>query len=199
MAGGHREALLDAAKRLLRERGYANTTARDLVASSGTNLGSIGYHFGSKEALLNEALAELFADWTRRLTDASRAEPDAGPLEQAAASWIELLAAMPESRPLLQAFVDSLGPATRSPELREQLAGHYRESRRVVAQTVADALGPAAVSQGADPNVIASFFIAIADGLVIQFLLDPAACPTGEQLVAVLGAALTAATGGAPA
>ena len=49
----HRDALLDAAKSLLRERDYGNITARDLVAASNTNLGSIGYHFGSKEALLN--------------------------------------------------------------------------------------------------------------------------------------------------
>ncbi|MGH3839469.1 MAG: TetR family transcriptional regulator, partial [Pseudonocardiaceae bacterium] len=40
---GHREALLDGARRCLLERGYARTTARDLVAASGTNLASIGY------------------------------------------------------------------------------------------------------------------------------------------------------------
>src|SRR4051794_21864738 len=60
----HRDALLDAARRLLREKGYARTTARDLVAASGTNLASIGYHFGSKEALLNEAIQASFAEWT---------------------------------------------------------------------------------------------------------------------------------------
>lgn len=199
MAGGHREALLDAAKRMLRERGYANTTARDLVAASGTNLGSIGYHFGSKEALLNEALGELFDDWTRRVTDAGRADAAAGPLEQAAASWVAMLEAMPESRPLLQAFADSLGPTTRSPELRAQLAAQYAKTRRIVGGVVADALGPAAVEAGADPEVIASFFIAICDGLVVQYLLDPDACPDGEQLISALGAALSAATGAAPA
>ena len=55
---GHREALLDGARRCLLERGYARTTARDLVAASGTNLASIGYHFGSKEALLNGAMQQ---------------------------------------------------------------------------------------------------------------------------------------------
>jgi AcrR family transcriptional regulator len=199
MPGGHREALLEAAKRLLRERGYTSTTARDLVAASGTNLGSIGYHFGSKEALLNEALGELFEDWTRRITAASRADPAAGPLDQAAASWVAMLDAMPESRPLLQAFVDSFGPTTLSPELRAQLAAQYAKSRRIVGGVVADALGPAAVEAGADPDVIASFFIAICDGLVLQYLLDPEACPDGERLVSALGAALAAATGGAPA
>ena len=36
----------------LREKGYAHTTARDIVAASSTNLASIGYHYGSTKALL---------------------------------------------------------------------------------------------------------------------------------------------------
>jgi AcrR family transcriptional regulator len=194
MATSHRDALLEAAKRCLRERGYVNTTARDLVAESGTNLGSIGYHFGSKEALLNEALAELFDDWTRRLTDAAAADSTAGPLQRAAISWVAMLDAMPDQRSLLQAFIDSLGPTTRSPSLRKQLAGHYETSRATVAAAIADALGPDAVAAGADPEVVAAFFIAVCDGFVIQFLIDPKRCPSGEQLVAALGSALEAAS-----
>jgi len=52
---GHREDLLAGAVRCLREKGYAHTTARDIVAASGTNLASIGYHYGSTKALLNAA------------------------------------------------------------------------------------------------------------------------------------------------
>src|SRR4051794_40429766 len=190
MAQSHRELLLDAAKRLLRERGYMSVTARDLVAASGTNLGSIGYHFGSKEALLNEALSEVFAEWTERVTDQATADAAVGPLERAAVSWIATLDSMPEHRELLQAFVDSLGPTIRSPELRERLARDYRGLRAQVAEAVVASLGPDA--DGAE--TIASFFIAVADGFVIQYLLDPEHCPTGEQLVAALGGALEAAT-----
>jgi len=197
MATSHREALLEAAKRCLRERGYVNTTARDLVAESDTNLGSIGYHFGSKEALLNEALAELFDEWTRRLTAAAAADGNSGPLARAAASWVAMLDAMPDQRPLLQAFIDSLGPTTRSPQLRRQLAGHYQESRSTVAAAIIEALGPEAVEAGADPEVIASFFIAVCDGFVIQFLVDPKRCPSGEALVAALGSALETAVASA--
>ena len=35
---GHREDLLTAARQCLEDKGYARTTARDLVAASGTNL-----------------------------------------------------------------------------------------------------------------------------------------------------------------
>src|SRR3954449_5592590 len=78
----HRDALLEAAKRLLREQGYARITARDLVAASGTNLASIGYHFGSKEALLNAAIGESFAEWTQRITSAALVDADVTPLER---------------------------------------------------------------------------------------------------------------------
>ena len=59
----HRDALLEAARRLILEKGFAATTARDLVSASGTNLGSIGYHFGSREALLGQAMEELFDEF----------------------------------------------------------------------------------------------------------------------------------------
>src|SRR3954451_1472399 len=82
----HRDALLEAAKRLLREQGYARITARDLVAASGTNLASIGYHFGSKEALLNEAIGESFTEWNERILAAAMTE-DESPLGRLMTSW----------------------------------------------------------------------------------------------------------------
>lgn len=65
---GHREDLLEGAKRCLLEKGYARTTARDIVAASGTNLASIGYHYGSKEALLNLAFLKVTEEWGELLT-----------------------------------------------------------------------------------------------------------------------------------
>src|SRR6185437_10410782 len=49
---GNREDLLEGAKRCLLEKGYRATTARDIAAASGVSLAAIGYHFGSKEALM---------------------------------------------------------------------------------------------------------------------------------------------------
>ena len=56
---GHREDLLEGAKRCLLEKGFVRTTARDIVKESGTNLASIGYHYGSKDALLAQAFIAL--------------------------------------------------------------------------------------------------------------------------------------------
>jgi AcrR family transcriptional regulator len=187
----NRDALLEGAKRCLREKGYAHTTARDLVAASGTNLSSIGYHFGSKEALLLEAFDGLFAEWTGQLIAAALHDPAANALERLVASWKGLLDTLPEHKSLILAFVESVGPSVRSPDQRKQLAADYNRVRLVVADTVQQSLGDDAAATSADSVVIASLLIAVADGFMIQFLVDPAGCPTGDQLVGALGAALT--------
>lgn len=71
---GNREDLLAGALRCIREKGYARTTARDIAAAAGTSLAAIGYHFGSKEALLNEAMFAAFDSWGQALAGA---QPDA--------------------------------------------------------------------------------------------------------------------------
>lgn len=188
----NRDALLEGAKRCLREKGYARTTARDLVAASGTNLSSIGYHFGSKEALLAEAFDEVFVEWTGQLTAAALDDPAANALERMVASWKTLFDTLPTHQNLMLAYVESVGPSVRSPNLRKQLAEHYDRVRLEVADTVKQSLGDDATAAGADPELIASFLIAITDGFMIQFLVDPARCPTGDQLARSLTAALTA-------
>jgi AcrR family transcriptional regulator len=189
----NRDALLEGAKRCLREKGYARTTARDLVAASGTNLSSIGYHFGSKDALLAEAFEDVFVEWTEQLNAAALSSPAANALERVAASWKAMLDTLPDHRSLMLAYVESIGPSVRSPELKDRLAAHYDQSRTEIAEAVKQSLGENAIAAGADPEVIASYLIAVADGFMIQFLVDPSRCPTGEQLVSALGAALAAA------
>src|SRR5437868_4159628 len=114
----NRAALLEGAKECLRTKGYARTTARDLVAASGTNLSSIGYHFGSKEALLAEAIDEVFVEYTEQLVKAATGDPRVAPLARVAESWRQMLESMPEHESLMLAFVESVGPSVRSPELR---------------------------------------------------------------------------------
>src|SRR3954468_23080055 len=84
----HREQLLEGAIECLRTKGYARTTARDIAAAANANLASIGYHFGSKEALLNEAILRACEQWTNRLGEAAFAGEDESPLGHMAASWV---------------------------------------------------------------------------------------------------------------
>jgi AcrR family transcriptional regulator len=189
----HREQLLDGAIECLRTKGYARTTARDIAAASNANLASIGYHFGSKEALLNEAIMRACEEWTTRLGHAAFASGSDAPLDQMGASWVAMLGSFDELRPVLIGLVEAVGQSAWSDDLRQELAAHYKTSREQVASMVRASLGDAAEDTGGDADVVASFLIAVCDGLVLQWLLDPEETPTGEQLVSSLGSALTRA------
>lgn len=56
--GNRRPALLQAAAKLFRKKGYAATTTRDIAAAAGMQSGSPFYHFKSKEALLYAVMEE---------------------------------------------------------------------------------------------------------------------------------------------
>jgi AcrR family transcriptional regulator len=47
-----RTAILDAAKQVLRERGYSALSTREVAAAAGVPLSQIHYHFGSKQGLV---------------------------------------------------------------------------------------------------------------------------------------------------
>jgi AcrR family transcriptional regulator len=189
---GHREDLLAAARRLLEERGYAHITARDLVAASDTNLASIGYHFGSKAALLNAALEASFDDWGAQLADFAMSDPDATPLERAGATWVASLAGLPARRPILQSYIEALAQAMRVPELRTQLAAHYERAREMVAELVARSVGEGTKPDDPRSRAVAALVIAACDGLAVQWMLDPEGAPDPEDLMAGLQAVLLA-------
>jgi len=50
------QKLLDAAEKLFAERGFDGVSVRDITGSAGVNLGSLTYHFGTKEKLFAEII-----------------------------------------------------------------------------------------------------------------------------------------------
>jgi AcrR family transcriptional regulator len=187
----HHDQLLAGAIECLRTKGYSRTTARDIANAANANLASIGYHFGSKEALLNAAITRTFEEWTARLGEAAFAGEDQSPLAQMAASWVAMLDSFEELRPVLVGLVEAVGQSAWSDELRQELAAHYKTVRAQVASMVQTSLGETAEQAGTDAKVIASFLIAVCDGLVLQWLLDPDETPNGEELISSLGPALS--------
>jgi len=181
--------------RCLRETGYAATTARDLVAASHTNLASIGYHFGSKERLLDEAIARGFEEWAAEVERAMFEVESASPAQRFAASLEAMVGRFEELRPYLVAFVEALPRAVRSPELREILARAYAECREAGARMATATLAGAGVEVNeAQARDLASVGMAICDGLMIQWLLDPDATPGASEVMTALGLAMAGAT-----
>lgn len=173
-------ALLEAAKQLIGERGYTGTSVRELAAVSGTNLAAVNYHFGSRENLLNEAMLEFFQEWAGRSAEVD-VDPAAEPLRQLAERSRPMVDGIAAAQPAFVMALEALLQARRSPELHRRLVEHYDELRRQATE------GMAATKGGSELpprflEVVASYMIAVADGLQLQALLDPAAIPTADEL-----------------
>jgi len=188
---GHREALLAAARELLREKGFARTTARDLVAVSNTNLASIGYHYGSKEKLLYTAMEAEFAEWIEHVGGLAMRTEGASAIERLAFAWATVRDTFPEHRALLVAYLEAAAQAERSAEMRTQLARHIAAARRRIAELVLATMPSQVTPEQA--SALASFLIAVCDGLALQWLFDPDAVPSGEGLASALTEQITAA------
>ena len=178
----HRDALLEGAIECLATKGYARTTARDLVAASDTNLASIGYHFGSKEELLNEAIHESFRRWMDPLMETLAGQDHRGALDRLEEGFTMVIASLPENRLVVVALFEALAQVERSEKLRGQLASSYEDFRRSLGDTVADALGFGPEEKERHAEMLSSVMIAAFDGLVIQWLLDPRRLPQWQQL-----------------
>lgn len=182
---GNREALLAGAKKCLLDKGYARTTVRDIASAADVSMAAIGYHFGSKEALLNAALVELNgAELGDELQKAMHSAPEeADPLERFAATWDELAPAYERHRALLAAGVDALGQAEHSEDVRKILGqgpGLAMEAiGTLVSETHPDLDDQAAADVGA-------LYYTLMNGLINQWLVDPDGLPDGHRLANAL-------------
>lgn len=81
LAGGARGALLEAAFRVIREKGYAATSVDDICRAAGKTKGAFFHHFESKEALA-VAAANQWAETTSALFAAAPYHAPADPLDR---------------------------------------------------------------------------------------------------------------------
>ncbi|MEV0574546.1 TetR/AcrR family transcriptional regulator [Streptomyces sp. NBC_01463] len=188
---GHREDLLEGAKRCLLEKGYARTTARDIVAASGTNLASIGYHYGSKEALLNLAFLKVTEEWgdvlSRGDEPASGAEVPSAPLDQFRETWERVIGSYEQTKAVWQLQMEVISRINTDPELQKALAGPQREGRDGLAENM---LG---IDPATDPErarVAGLFCQALLAGVMVQWLMDSESAPSAQDLTDGLKAVL---------
>ncbi|HEY0452926.1 TetR/AcrR family transcriptional regulator [Actinophytocola sp.] len=183
---GNREDLLEAAKRCLLEKGYDRTTVRDIASAAKVSMAAIGYHYGSREALLNEALFRAMDDWGDQIGRALAPDAAAGdsPAAQFESKLARLVSSFGENRQFWLASVEAFMQAQRSPELRDQLAAGQAEGRRGLAAMV---LGvPEEDVPDSAVRSIGSVQLALISGLMIQWLTDPDAAPSGAEVLAGL-------------
>ena len=174
-AVGNRDDLLAGAKRCLLERGYAASTVRDIATEAGVSMAAIGYHYGSREALLTRAMDDLIDDWGRAIATSMGAATDPRDM------WARMISSFAANRALFVASLDAAVLAGRSEPLRELLANSLEQGRAGAAAAV---LG--VDEDGLDPTTIrttGSAQLALVTGMLVQHLCDPGRAPSADDLL----------------
>jgi AcrR family transcriptional regulator len=174
---GNREDLLAGAKRCLFEKGFARTTARDVATASGVSLAAIGYHFGTKEALLTAALQEAIAEWGAGLADTLKGATDL------ASAWTLVLESFAGSGPLWAVQLELVAQLGRDPALRAQFAGSNRQARDGLVELFR-ALHP--TLDRADAERLGALYQALLVGSAATWLADPEGAPAAADLLAAM-------------
>ncbi len=174
----NRMSLVEGTLRCLERLPPEQVTARAIAAESGANLGSITYHFGSKDNLVTAAVVEgldrWLADIAERLANLPAGSPEARLLH--AAAVIESTG--DRRRGLARNFVSALAKAQHDGEVSQLLAEGFRRTRYDVAAVIGLGDDPAGAHAGA-------LVLAMFHGLLLQTMLD-------EDL-GIHGAAMSAA------
>jgi AcrR family transcriptional regulator len=151
--GEGREALLVAAIHVVARSGLRKLTYRSVADEAGVTHGLVAHHFGSRDALLAEALQYAL----NLSVDTSSIRPGSGELGEFAATLADLVSTDPD----LQAFQFELVlESRRRPELRPHAEAIYAYYRSTVRESLE--------SFGIHDDDLADLVFAALDGLAFQ-------------------------------
>jgi AcrR family transcriptional regulator len=157
-----RQALLDATVRVFTAEGIGGLSYRAVAKEARVTHGLVSYHFGSREAMVHAALAQV----ARQSIEASAIVPDSGELSDFARRLPEYVEHDPDgSAAQFDLAVQSRRHASLKPEVQELYASYIDVCAQALERFDVDA----------DPAMARVVFAAL-DGLVLQQLIfdDPA-------------------------
>jgi DNA-binding transcriptional regulator YbjK len=151
--GTGRQALLEATIRIVAAQGLRGLTYRSVAAEAGVTHGSVRYHFGDWNTLVEEALTFCVG----RSIDGSQLSSGTGEFVDFAAT----LEALVQSHPDLQAFQFELAlESRRRPELKPMIERVYETYRSTVREVLR--------RNGLDDEDFVQMVFATLDGLAFQ-------------------------------
>lgn len=171
-----RERIIASAARVFGQKGFQRASL-DLVASdAGLTKGAIYWHFKSKNDLYFALLDARFQRDVSSMREAqSTMLADAAPQETPglmATLFSASLNAATTDPDWPRLFVEVMGHS-REPEVRERIGQFYEQGWDVARQMVADLQSAGRIRPDIDADMMAAFWFALADGLILAWLSQP--------------------------
>src|SRR6266481_1773814 len=172
-----RAQILDAALVCFAQRGFHQTSMHDISAEAGISVGLIYRYFANKEAVIS-AMADRHKNEIQEVLERARQAPTL--LES-----LEILftAHCCENSPkLLSAFVvDLYAEASRNPQVADLVRDVLQTAMEGVTDLIARAPETQPAAHGLTPSELAELIFAVARGMLMRDVLQPAELSAAER------------------
>jgi AcrR family transcriptional regulator len=185
-----RRRILHTALEIFAERGYAGVSLREVAARAGITHAGLLHYFTGKDDLLLTMMIERDRAEIEAIRSYVAAGTGPSSVEQIIVRWMIRDIARNQSRPdIAPLFVKLSTEATESGHpAYDYFRGRYIRLRETLARGFAYEFAAAEPPvEGRDPGLCAQQFIALADGLQVQWLLDPESTDMVASLLDYLG------------
>lgn len=169
-----RDRILESAARVFAQKSFQGSSLDEVAADAGLTKGAVYWHFKSKSDLFFALLDSRFRqEFDEHLPEAlaresAHADPKEG-LKELLGSVVDRVEHDPDWPRL---FLEFMGQA-REPEVRKRLASAYEDSWRMSAGLIAHQHRLRGQTPPADPELMAIFWSALMDGLILAWQLNP--------------------------
>jgi AcrR family transcriptional regulator len=158
-------------RRSVAVRGAAGSTFDQVAREAGVSRGLLHYHFGTKEKLLAEVVRR---DAEIRLEHLGSELKGAATAADVIDVLLHSLEALVERDPGFVALMFELFTSgRRNPEIAAEFAELQRATRTQVAELLAAKQREGVVRLADEPDAVAAFLLALADGLALRLLGEP--------------------------
>jgi TetR/AcrR family transcriptional regulator, repressor for uid operon len=169
VTSARRLAILTAAERCFRTRGFHQTSIKDICTFGGFSPGALYLYFPSKEALI-EGLIESQMLAAREMMASLPEQTDLlGTLVDMIAAWVEESRAQGNMSLTADIFAEGL----RNPRVASVIASDNREVHLLYVLAVKAAQRRGEIGSQHDAEAIATLLLALCDGLLVRFIVDP--------------------------
>jgi TetR/AcrR family transcriptional repressor of nem operon len=181
-----RNRILEAATRLIHERGYKNTGLQDILTESGVPRGSFYFYFPSKEAL-GLALLTLYRARHRAELEATVFPPTGPAIAQIVAFFEHTVLRQMEGGCKQGCLLGNLAAelTDENESLRRAIADVFIDLRDSIARTLARGQATGELTPDFDPSHAAEFLLSVFEGAILMAKArrDPAALTASSEML----------------
>ncbi len=168
-----REQLVQAAIPIFAKFGFRDTKMSDIAIHADVGKGTLYEYFPSKDELFLHAFRVWFSYFAEQMQEIMETEKD--PRRQILSFYTQYFATIESYRDMYQIYFDFWSELTRNPLLNKQdISDVYQSLRDLFTGILEDGI-ERKIFRSMDAQVTSVAMIAMADGLLLQWLIEPAA------------------------